>query len=66
MLHTQTVAPATLELLKRLMAIPELVGFNLAGGTSLSLQIGHRISVDLDFFGDRPFESDEILGLIQG
>jgi predicted nucleotidyltransferase component of viral defense system len=25
-------------------------GFYLAGGTALSLQIGHRLSVDLDFF----------------
>ena len=25
-------------------------GFYLAGGTALALQIGHRISVDLDFF----------------
>lgn len=24
--------------------------FYLAGGTALSLQIGHRVSVDLDFF----------------
>jgi hypothetical protein len=46
------------------MAIPELSGFNLAGGTSLALQIGHRISVDLDFFGERAFEKEEILELL--
>jgi predicted nucleotidyltransferase component of viral defense system len=46
------------------MSIPELAEFNLAGGTSLSLQIGHRLSVDLDFFGKRPFESQEILDLV--
>ncbi len=48
------------------MAIPELIGFDLAGGTSLALQIGHRESYDLDFFGNRPFTSDEILYLISG
>lgn len=45
------------------MAVPELEDFNLAGGTSLALQIGHRLSVDLDLFGARPFEKDEILDL---
>ncbi len=43
------------------MAKPALSGFYLAGGTSLALQIGHRVSVDLDFFGHRPFETQEIL-----
>ncbi|MEZ4958927.1 MAG: nucleotidyl transferase AbiEii/AbiGii toxin family protein [Saprospiraceae bacterium] len=43
------------------MAKPALSGFYLAGGTSLALQIGHRVSVDLDLFGHRPFETQEIL-----
>ena len=43
------------------MAKPALSGFYLAGGTSLALQIGHRVSVDLDLFGHRPFEALEIL-----
>lgn len=30
--------------------------FYLAGGTALALQIGHRISVDLDFFSDKPIK----------
>lgn len=64
MLHHATIHPNTLELLKNIMAIPELAGFNLAGGTSLALQIGHRISVDLDFFGSRAFEAVEILDLL--
>jgi hypothetical protein len=64
MLHYATVYPDTLELLKKLMAIPELSGFYLAGGTALALQIGHRISYDLDMFGQRSFEVDEILDLL--
>ncbi|MBU1179418.1 nucleotidyl transferase AbiEii/AbiGii toxin family protein [Patescibacteria group bacterium] len=30
--------------------------FYLAGGTALALQIGHRISVDFDFFGKKEIE----------
>ncbi|MCX6751170.1 MAG: nucleotidyl transferase AbiEii/AbiGii toxin family protein [Candidatus Nomurabacteria bacterium] len=30
--------------------------FYLAGGTALAFQIGHRISVDLDFFSDNPIK----------
>lgn len=58
MLRTETVPPATLELLKRLMEDERLNGFFLAGGTALSLQIGHRISIDLDFFTLDGFEEN--------
>lgn len=64
MLQTQTIKPGTLGLLTRLMAVPELGEFNLAGGTSLALQIGHRESYDLDFFGNRPFTYQEINDLV--
>ncbi len=65
MLQHHTVEPGTLGLLKKIMAIPELSGFHLAGGTALALHIGHRKSVDLDFFGARPFDKDEILSLLE-
>lgn len=65
MLQHHTVEPGTLGLLKEIMAIPELSGFNLAGGTALALQIGHRKSVDLDFFGARPIDKDEIVALLE-
>ncbi len=65
MLHYATIKPGTLGLLKKIMAVPELKDFNLAGGTSLALQIGHRVSVDLDLFGKRPFERQEILDLVE-
>lgn len=64
MLHHETVAPTTLRLLKSISALPGLSGFSLAGGTALALQLGHRISVDLDFFGNRPFSTYEILDLL--
>ena len=60
MLHKETIDAATLELLKRLMGDERLQGFVLVGGTSLALQIGHRISVDLDLFTEKEFEADEL------
>lgn len=33
----------------------------LAGGTACALQIGHRISVDLDFFTTQEFEAKELI-----
>lgn len=38
-------------MLKELQAIPELKELRLVGDTSLALQLGHRISIDLDLFG---------------
>src|SRR3989344_7889562 len=35
-------------------------GAYLAGGTALALQIGHRISVDLDFFTEQEFNETEL------
>jgi hypothetical protein len=40
------------------MTWPLLNEFNLAGGTALALQIGHRISIDLDFFGNTTVDFD--------
>ena len=51
MLHLESVAPATLTLAQRLLALPELSEMRLVGGTALALQLGHRTSVDLDLFG---------------
>lgn len=50
MLQKQTVEPITLELLTGLMQKEYLNHFVLVGGTALSLQIGHRKSLDLDLF----------------
>ena len=52
MLFTETVASSTLELLRRLMKDIALRDFVLVGGTSLALQVGHRISVDIDLFSN--------------
>lgn len=60
MLYRQTVAPATLALLKKLCNEPLLQAFALGGGTGIALQKGHRISVDFDFFTNQPFTNAEI------
>lgn len=60
MLYKETVTPATLGLLTRLMSDTELASFYLVGGTSLALQIGHRISVDLDLFTSAPFDNNSL------
>ncbi len=52
MLKDSAVYPGTLALLKKLMGLPSLAEMNLVGGTALALQLGHRISVDIDLFGD--------------
>lgn len=56
MLYKETVTSSTLGLLRRLMDDPQLQDFVLVGGTSLALQIGHRVSVDLDLFSVSSFE----------
>lgn len=60
MLHSETVAPATLALLKRLMVDHTLLHFELVGETSLSLQLGHRLSVDLDLFTNETFNENDL------
>ena len=37
----------------------------LAGGTACALQLGHRISLDLDFFTDKEFFTEVVLGQLE-
>ncbi|MCX6718804.1 MAG: nucleotidyl transferase AbiEii/AbiGii toxin family protein [Candidatus Taylorbacteria bacterium] len=39
--------------------------FYLAGGTALALQLGHRQSIDLDFFSDKPIKKT-LLSYLEG
>ena len=61
MLQTQTIQPELLELLKKIMSSSIFNGFNLVGGTSLALQIGHRFSVDIDMFGKGEIDEFEFV-----
>ena len=64
MLHKETVETSTLELLKSLQSEPLLASFNLVGGTSLALRLGHRKSVDLDLFSKEDFDLQEVKELL--
>ena len=50
MLLLDTLPAATAQVFEHLQGVPHLSGFVLIGGTALSLQIGHRLSQDLDFY----------------
>jgi len=65
MLYTETVEPNTLGLLKDLSKETILKNFVLVGGTALALQIGHRKSIDLDFFSPNTFDSQVLLNKLQ-
>ena len=56
-LHYNTIKEELHTVLKQLMAAKEFAAFRLVGGTSLSLQLGHRMSVDIDLFTDAEYES---------
>ena len=60
MLSYQTVNSHTLELLKKLTNEEFLSKARLVGGTALALQYGHRISIDLDFFGNIEEDNETI------
>jgi hypothetical protein len=65
-MFTQAVLPDTLRAIKLAATIPDVQKAYLAGGTSLALQIGHRISIDLDFFTREKFREEAVeLALMQ-
>lgn len=64
MLRKETVTNPTLELLKELMNDDYLKDFFLVGGTALSLQIGHRISIDIDLFSQNSFDENAMLNYL--
>jgi hypothetical protein len=60
MLQISTVEPSTLELLINLQKLELLKSTRLVGGTALALQLGHRLSIDLDFFGEVEGDTESI------
>ncbi|MBP3763607.1 MAG: nucleotidyl transferase AbiEii/AbiGii toxin family protein [Bacteroidales bacterium] len=55
MLHYETVTPYLKQVLVSLMTDPVFNDFRLVGGTSLSLRLGHRMSIDIDLFSDAEY-----------
>lgn len=56
-LYLNTVSDLLWSSLKQLMSIEEFNSFRIVGGTSLSLRLGHRESVDIDLFTDAEYNS---------
>jgi Nucleotidyl transferase AbiEii toxin, Type IV TA system len=56
-LYWNTVAPILKNVLQEIIDEPVFIPFRLVGGTALSLQIGHRMSVDIDLFTDAEYGS---------
>lgn len=54
-LYKETVSPNLLNILETLMSSEVFNDFCLVGGTALSLQRGHRRSIDIDLFTDLPY-----------
>jgi predicted nucleotidyltransferase component of viral defense system len=65
MLRIETVESHTFSVLRKLMQMPELQDFALVGRTALSLLYGHRMSIDLDLFSNKPFENQIIVNALQ-
>ncbi len=55
----EVLPPAQRALWPALRGIAAL-GMALYGGTAVALRLGHRASVDFDFFGEQPLDRDAI------
>ncbi len=64
-MFTKAILPDTFRAIQLVSKIPVFKKSYLAGGTALALQIGHRISVDLDFFTQEVFDENEIAEKLQ-
>lgn len=61
MLHTAAVPVNLFKVLQDLQNLIAPYDFALAGGTSLALRLGHRLSVDLDFFTLNHFDPEALV-----
>ncbi len=60
-IHLEVLPKDTKKTLSLLSNSPFIKQFYLAGGTGLALQIGHRISGDLDFFSRENFDESSLI-----
>jgi Nucleotidyl transferase AbiEii toxin, Type IV TA system len=63
--HSEAITLSTAQTLHQLSIASILSDFYLAGGTGLALQLGHRISEDLDFFTKDLFDEEALIQRIQ-
>ena len=62
-MHQEAITSRAGELLSALAKFSGIKDFYLVGGTALALQIGHRISVDLDWFAQKPLPKNLLSSL---
>lgn len=60
-MHPKVLDREAWKVVKSLSRLGLLEGWFLAGGTGLALQLGHRVSEDLDLFSTEPFDTDDLL-----
>ena len=61
-LHLDILPPSQRRLWDELADVPEY--FTLYGGTAIALYLGHRESVDFDFFGSQTFNSQHLYSTV--
>ena len=61
-LHLDLLSPAQRRLWDELGGVPPQ--FTLYGGTAIALYLGHRESIDFDFFGSEPFNSQRLYAAV--
>jgi len=59
-MHTEAIDPQTKSVLDAIGSKEFARAFYLAGGTALAIHIGHRMSIDLDFFTDQEFSTASV------
>lgn len=59
-MHIETLAPETSRVLDTIKKERFIGDFYLAGGTALALHLGHRESIDLDFFSVSDFSLEKL------
>ncbi|HEX9724464.1 MAG TPA: nucleotidyl transferase AbiEii/AbiGii toxin family protein [Vicinamibacteria bacterium] len=64
--HPEVIEQSTDAALRAIAAAELGASFYLAGGTGLALRLGHRRSVDLDFFTEDRIDEDALLRELRG
>jgi len=64
-MNTEALALDTKKLFVKMPKVGFPENFYLSGGTALALHLGHRESVDLDFFSQEEFEPEKVQRLLE-
>ncbi len=65
-IHLEVLSAKTKQVFSLLSKFSWIQQFYLAGGTAMALQLGHRISKDLDFFAPQIFDESQLIQRLSG